>query len=82
MTVEPPEFDSNLSGHSAVLVDGLCHAVVSGITDAGNPSDFTECGFEIRDNWRWSREKEFGPRAEFSHRRMCNECWPEIVCDE
>jgi NAD(P)H-flavin reductase len=72
--IEVPEWDPNLTGHSAVLFEGergeVCHAVVTEYTDEGQ-RQVTVCGIEIDGQVVESRDtfREAGVR-------MCGECWP------
>jgi len=77
MTVDAPEFDETLDGHTAVAIRGACHAVVSAADGSGGMVSVTECGYapveddEIRS--RGELQEEDVP--------MCVECWPEAVVE-
>jgi hypothetical protein len=45
MTVTPPDFDPEMTGHSAVLLDGTIHALVSKYDEDGH-YDATEWAAE------------------------------------
>lgn len=81
MTVDVPDFDPELNGHAAVVVDGpngeVCHAVVSHYEESAHGFK-TECGVEVEDS------QEQPPRSTIAERgvRMCPECWPESVVGE
>jgi hypothetical protein len=74
VTIEIPEFDPNLTGHSAVLFEDergeVCHAVETEYTGEGS-RQVTVCGIEIDD-------EVVEPRQIFREAgvRMCGECWP------
>jgi hypothetical protein len=80
MTVESPEWDSNLSGHSAIELTErqieICHAVIGSFENDGTPTSVTECGLDVQ-------EKDILPREEFveSNSIMCRECWPDEVIE-
>ena len=41
MTVTPPDFDKQLKNHTAIAIDGVCHAITSGLDEhtPGNPAE-------------------------------------------
>jgi len=78
MVISAPEFDEDLSGHSAVELDedpGVCHAAVSEYTGSGQ-QHVTECGSPVN-------SKTILPRAEFDDDDVeyCSECWPADIVD-
>lgn len=85
MTIEPPDFDSDLSGHSAVVLDGedspVCHALVSAYPD-GELEQQTECGNSVPSRLEFETDR-IGPRQEFidSNAEMCPTCWPASVLE-
>lgn len=54
MVIEAPEWDSGLTGHTAVSLDReestICHAVVSAYLN-GEQIPRTECGHNLHDEW-------------------------------
>jgi len=80
MTVNAPDFDPNLSGHSAVNLkqkdSEVCHAVVTKYTSDGEPIQQTECGQTLS-------EATPAPREEFdsSEYEICSKCWPKSVTE-
>ncbi|WP_226010511.1 hypothetical protein [Halomicrobium salinisoli] len=78
MTVSAPDFDPELSGHSAIEVEGICHAVVSEYPADGDPQKVTECGDHVvNDPFEKDAREAFIGEAE-----MCSDCWPESVFSE
>lgn len=80
MTTKIPDWDSDLSGHSAVVLDQedkpICHAAISAYDDNGQFYR-TECGKPIQGEEQRPRESFTSPRYE-----MCLDCWPESIIDE
>ena len=80
MTVDAPDWDSKLMGHSAVVLDSedapVCHAVITAYPN-GEPIDETECEKSL------NRETT-KPREEFdgSEYEMCTRCWPPSIASE
>ena len=77
MTVSIPEFDEQLHGHSAVQLDGVCHAIVSDY-DGEFREDATECGLNLSTH---RSRLDTGTRKDFVDEgsRMCRECWPSDI---
>lgn len=80
MTLEAPEFDPDLSGHSAIVLmrDGtpVCHAVVGTFRNDGTPTQATECGLPL-----YGKEPEARKWAQTPETVPCAECWPPAVTD-
>ena len=78
MTVDAPGWDSDLSGHSAVVLeledDPICHAVITDYLEGGEQVEKTECGQLIRDSDPQPREAFETPKY-----MMCERCWPDTV---
>jgi hypothetical protein len=78
MTVEAPEFDPELLGHSAIVLmrDGtpVCHAVVGTFRSDGTPTNATECGLSLHGKFPSAREDVQTPET-----ALCHECWPSEV---
>jgi hypothetical protein len=86
MTIEAPDFDPELTGYSAVVInreDGpICHALVSRYPQ-GEPEQQTECGIKVPQKSRLDTDN-IAPRKEFIEEgepRMCLDCWPSSVID-
>lgn len=86
MTIEAPDFDPELTGYSAVVLnreDGpICHALVSRYPQ-GEPEQQTECGIKVPQKSRLDTDN-IAPRKEFAEEggpRMCLNCWPSSVTD-
>jgi hypothetical protein len=78
MTVETFEFDPELTGHGAVLIDGVAHATRTRYsTDSGDPYSSIECEVVEVD----VPFDKMGCRGEMLDRNMCPECWPNSVLD-
>ncbi len=77
MTVTPAEVDPEMHGHTAVNLDGTCHAKVSDYSD-GERSDATECGIRLSENLT---RYDIGAREQFAEDgiQMCRECWPSSI---
>ena len=77
MTIDPPEWDPDLSGHSSVNLDteeeSICHAIVSDYNDEEQYFR-TECGRPIEGGKQ-------APRSRFDEAAygMCLICWPESI---
>lgn len=82
MTINPPDFDPDLTGHSAVVlereVNPVCHALVSAYPD-GEHEQQTECGIEVPSQIKLTDKAAL--RQEFidDNCEMCSDCWPESV---
>ena len=74
MTIDIPEFDPGLSGHTAVVLEDdseeLCYATVTEHMEDGRRF-LTEYGRQIH-----SRETELREVFSDAGVRMCGECWP------
>jgi len=85
MTIEAPDFDPDLSGHSAVVLDGedgpVCHALVSAYPD-GEPEQQTECGIGVPSRIKLDTDRA-APRQEFTDddADMCPACWPSSAVE-
>ena len=83
MTIDIPEFDSNLEGYSCYVVEALCHAKWTVYNEDGE-HQATECGMRLPDAPLHDPDVEIGPRVEFVENDvdMCPECWPDGLVDE
>jgi len=71
VTINSPDFDPELEGYTAIVQDGVCHAVVS--DPHGNGDVLTsECG-DIEDMDMTETEPRKDYRGEVE---MCPDCWP------
>lgn len=83
MTIEEPDFDPELTGHSAVVLSqessSVCHALISEYPQ-GEYERQTECGIELPDEGELGTDR-IGPREEFidTTSEMCPDCWPSSV---
>lgn len=79
MTVEAWDFDPDLSGHAAVILDWdgerVCHAVIPILHPDGNAERKTECGREVD-----VIQQDVLPREDFDG-PLCGECWPESIIE-
>lgn len=77
MTVSAPEFDPELTGHSAIVFGEVCHAVVTSYGES-TPENVTECGLSV-DN-----QGDIEPRLAFDSDDyvMCPNCWPEHIVSD
>lgn len=80
MTVIPPDFDKEMHGHSAVKIEGACHAMVSDYS-TGEQRDATECGILLSSH---QSNLDLGSRIDFQEENvpMCSDCWPAEVIGE
>ncbi len=78
--IEPPDFDPDLLGHSAIVREEICHAVVSDVVDGEYRSDVTECGIVLVHGSMLESET----RKSVVERgiNMCPDCWPAHVVSE
>lgn len=82
MTINAPDFDPDLTGHSAVVLEREdnteCHALVPAYPD-GEHEQQTECGIEVPS--RIKLTDKAAPRQEFidGDSEMCTDCWPSLV---
>jgi hypothetical protein len=86
MTVEVPDFDPELTGHSAVVIsqegNSVCHALVSKYPQ-GEYEQQTECGIKNPEKSKLDTD-EVAPREKFIYQdgpKMCLNCWPSSVID-
>lgn len=77
MTVDPPDYDPELKGHTAVAIEGECHATTADFVD-GEPKDVTECGLVVDEHLDDFDVTTRGRLVE-EGAEMCRECWPEEV---
>lgn len=75
MTVNTPEFDEQLEGHSAVVLEGICHAVVSSYEGDGSGDKITECGESDFEPIETNARKNLTKRSD----EICPDCWPEHI---
>lgn len=79
MTVDPCNFDPDLSGHAAVIHDWdgerVCHAVVSVLRSDGTAEKKTQCGRAVD-----VIQQDVLPRERFSA-ALCGGCWPDSVIE-
>ncbi|AGB16645.1 hypothetical protein Halru_2051 [Halovivax ruber XH-70] len=78
--IAAPECDPDLHGHSAIVRESLCHAVVSDLHDVEYRSDLTECGMVLGRG----AAQETDLRKSIAERgvEMCPDCWPAHVVSE
>jgi len=78
VTINTNDYDPDLTGHASVVIDGVCHAVISEYNADATDRDFTECGLKIPQN----KLLDIQPRKDFFDcAKMCLKCWPESVTD-
>ncbi|WP_157969620.1 hypothetical protein [Haloplanus rubicundus] len=83
MTVDPPEFDPELDGHTSAVIGNVCHAIISEYDESGHSYSATECGVRLEDSlFSNDRVQKSGPKHDFTDDadiEMCDDCWPEDV---
>lgn len=86
MTVEVPDFDPELTGHSAVVISqegsSVCHALVSRYPQ-GELEQQTECGIKVPQKSRLDTD-DIAPRKKFTGEdgpMMCLDCWPSSAIE-
>lgn len=83
MTIDPPEFDSELEGHACYVVDSTCHASKTEYDEDGQYQT-TECGERIPESPSLEGGIELGSRSQYvddGEVNMCPECWPNEIVD-
>ncbi len=77
MTVTPPDFDKQLKNHTAIAIDGVCHAITSGLDEhtPGKMIDKTECGITPVDALAMKTRIDFADDGV----PMCRQCWPDHI---
>lgn len=84
MTIDIPDFDEKLQSCGSILLNGVCHAMVTTYDDDGQ-HQATECGVRLPPHPFLRPNVVMGPRGDFTADEavdMCPECWPPDVVEQ